>query len=230
VYQENAERSAARNNGISHAKGEYICFLDSDDFYEPNHLETLLATTRNQQKTPALLFTGFNTKAHYNNFTEYFWRNPVIPAQVCIHRSILKTHSFIEGIEIFEDMALWMEISMQHPIIPIDAQTVTYIKHDDGSTNIMNNSYNTMLKAAQKCFKLKPEVKKQISKKLYYEVLSEIHFGIAKYAIYSNQPSLFFKQWIKTLKLNTFHRHFKHRFYILFLMIMGKTEKAKLAI
>lgn len=36
----NAERSAARNNGITHATGQFICFLDSDDEYLPQHLQT----------------------------------------------------------------------------------------------------------------------------------------------------------------------------------------------
>jgi glycosyltransferase involved in cell wall biosynthesis len=38
---ENKERGAARNFGISKAKGEYLVFMDSDDVMLPNHLETL---------------------------------------------------------------------------------------------------------------------------------------------------------------------------------------------
>ena len=39
IFQENKERSAARNFGIKESKGDWICFLDSDDIYHNNHLE-----------------------------------------------------------------------------------------------------------------------------------------------------------------------------------------------
>src|SRR5690606_40864671 len=39
----------------------------------------------------AFFFTGFTQDKYHNNFTEYFWRNPIIPAQMCIHASIFKT-------------------------------------------------------------------------------------------------------------------------------------------
>jgi glycosyltransferase involved in cell wall biosynthesis len=43
IVQNNQGVSAARNKGISKAKGDYICFIDADDCVEANYLEELSA-------------------------------------------------------------------------------------------------------------------------------------------------------------------------------------------
>ena len=43
VEQENGGVSRARNAALEHASGEYICFIDGDDYLEPDYVERLLA-------------------------------------------------------------------------------------------------------------------------------------------------------------------------------------------
>ena len=40
--QENAGVAVARNNGVAASQGEYLCFLDADDWWEPSFLEEML--------------------------------------------------------------------------------------------------------------------------------------------------------------------------------------------
>lgn len=49
IHQENKGVSAARNTGINIAKGNYICFVDSDDYIEPDMLECLVKNAENYQ-------------------------------------------------------------------------------------------------------------------------------------------------------------------------------------
>jgi len=41
INRENQGVSAARNRGIIESKGEYLCFLDADDYYHPTFLEKM---------------------------------------------------------------------------------------------------------------------------------------------------------------------------------------------
>lgn len=42
IHKENAGQGLARNDGLEIAKGKYICFLDSDDYYEHDTCEELV--------------------------------------------------------------------------------------------------------------------------------------------------------------------------------------------
>ena len=44
MHEKNKNGAAARNTGIKEAKGEYITFLDDDDYFMPNRLEILVNT------------------------------------------------------------------------------------------------------------------------------------------------------------------------------------------
>ena len=46
--KENGGVSSARNFGIKHSRGEYITFIDSDDWVEPNYLEILYKAMKEQ--------------------------------------------------------------------------------------------------------------------------------------------------------------------------------------
>lgn len=43
IHQENQGQAAARNHALLHARGEWICFVDSDDLIHPRMLELLYA-------------------------------------------------------------------------------------------------------------------------------------------------------------------------------------------
>ena len=47
IHQNNGGQATARNMGLSAAKGEFIGFVDSDDWIEPKLYETMLSIIQN---------------------------------------------------------------------------------------------------------------------------------------------------------------------------------------
>lgn len=62
LQQENQGVSVARNNGISHASGEYICFVDPDDTLVEGALSSIFALIESNHKADIIIAQSF-----YNN-------------------------------------------------------------------------------------------------------------------------------------------------------------------
>ena len=68
ITQENAGAGAARNNGLRQAAGEYLSFLDADDFFELDMLEKAFAAAEKEQVD----FVVYNSDQYHMDKARFF--------------------------------------------------------------------------------------------------------------------------------------------------------------
>ena len=72
LHQKNQGVSAARNKGLERCKGEYICFIDSDDWVEPTYLSHLYDGMKNNEGVD-MVVSGFIFEG---DKSEFIWTAP----------------------------------------------------------------------------------------------------------------------------------------------------------
>lgn len=143
----NEERAAARNFGIKKAKGDYITFLDSDDFLLPHHFQSAIDfITKNEE--PPLFY-------QLNNFVDEAGKvlSQTGPIKGSLNIQLIVDGNFLSCIGVFiksdiarafpfnedralsgtEDHELWCRLAARYEIGYNNIVTASMVQHDSRS-------------------------------------------------------------------------------------------------
>ena len=147
VFQKNAGESVARNNGIHRSQGEYVAFLDSDDWWTPNKLAVQVLAL---DAAPTAVmgyaysfavdndgnpinFRGSNRMSDGEPGVHPLFEKLVVgnfianPNTVLVRRAaLMQTTLFDEEIEWGEDWRLWLQLALMGPFLFTPEETACY--------------------------------------------------------------------------------------------------------
>jgi glycosyltransferase involved in cell wall biosynthesis len=132
IYQQNQGLSAARNTGISAAKGAYIGVLDADDMYEPDFMSTMVSLLQDHPDANGI-YCGYQFVDHWNNPLPQIEARSVppdrlhqalvdgnflVPESMFVRRYCYEVIGFFdESLRALEDLDMWLRITSQCKII-----------------------------------------------------------------------------------------------------------------
>ena len=150
--EKNTERSAARNRGLSEAKGEFIMFLDDDDRLRSDALKNLVKPLSNNSKLIGVVGARWNfregkkggTKIYHSPITikKIVWPEVlagwVAPSgQALFRTSAIRQIEGYKSLPSSEDIEFWLRVSRLGVIILIPQ--IVYERRDHGKLRIPKN-------------------------------------------------------------------------------------------
>lgn len=182
IYQENNGVSSARNKGIYEASNEWICFLDSDDIWQPNKIEKQIAF---HKENPHIFFSHTDELWRFNDkiikqkkhqlkpsgycFKENIPNTLIGASTVMCHKSIFDDVGlFDEGLEACEDYDLWLRILDKYELGLVNEKLITKIAGHSGQLSFETPLMDSFrIKALEKHLNssFKEEVKQEIIKR-----------------------------------------------------------------
>ncbi|MGM9877705.1 MAG: glycosyltransferase family 2 protein [Bacilli bacterium] len=225
--KENGGLSSARNFGLEHASGQYIWFIDGDDYIEEGSIEIILSIIGKKDYD----IISFNYNKDYENSKQKIRENHninnkekiLINTSACtkvFKKSFLEENNitFDEGI-IYEDLALIPYLfSITDSIIHIDKYLYNYV-YRNGS--IMNNkefklnvddkfiAINNLIKRIEK-----KGIKDKYEKEIEYLIIKHIIFTYTS-EIFKYKKNIYFSRCDRALKyVNEYNKNWLNNDYL----------------
>ena len=143
IYQENSGACAARNNGIRHARGEYIAFHDSDDIWHQDKLEKQMPILLNNQadivfcKLALLSENGKSDGIARPTYIKGGLLDPIttvfgISTQTLVMKAdVAKRYLFDEKMPRWQDFEFMLRATQDNRLYCVDEPLVDYIIGED---------------------------------------------------------------------------------------------------
>jgi glycosyltransferase involved in cell wall biosynthesis len=182
VFQFNAGLSAARNAGLDHCSGDFVVFLDADDWLYP---EGVAANISELRKHPDCAFvSGWHDKVNEfghpikneeqiavpdNHFIQLLKGNYIgMHAAVLYRRSILQSYRFDTSLKACEDYDLYLRIARDHPVLSHSKKIAAYRIH---GANMSSRIPFMLEKVIEVCKKQERQLKTEEERKAYKQGL-----------------------------------------------------------
>jgi glycosyltransferase involved in cell wall biosynthesis len=139
LQQKNRGPSAARNLGIANSTGEYLGFLDADDWWNPKFLTTMIAALQREPECvmaycdlqlvdslgkpfqTSLMAVREHRSPTVQDMLDTLW--PIMPTGSMIKRDTLAAvGGYPEALRAFEDVFLWLLLREQGPFAYVPEQ------------------------------------------------------------------------------------------------------------